>query len=397
MRKLIDKTMKNIYLLFFVLLFSNVYSQLYQIGHTTITFVDSSRNNRNIATEIYYPANTTGNNVPITTLNSLQFPSLVFGHGFVMTWDAYYNFKDFLVPNGYIMAFPKTEGSLSPSHIEFARDLAFVINQMNVLGTLSSSIFYNRVSQMNAVMGHSMGGGASFLAVPLNANIKTLVNFAPAETTPSAITAAASITIPSLIFAGGNDCVTPSGTNQLPMYSNLVSLCKTYINIIGGSHCQMANSNTFCNFGEVTCSPSPTITRSNQHTKIFNYLLPWLDFQLKSNCSQGAIFDSQLLVDTSITYQKNCVQCETLQNNGFAMPETEMVLFPNPASDFISIKGIFKKDCIIKIMDVNSKIVCLQKITDGSIVDVSKFISGVYFYQIVDADNQINKGKFVKK
>ena len=390
--------MKNIYLLFFGLLFSNLNAQLYQIGHTTITFIDASRNNRSIATEIYYPADNAGNNVPVTTSNTLQFPSLVFGHGFVMTWDAYTNFKDFLVPNGYIMAFPKTEGSLSPSHLEFGKDLAFVINQMNILGTQSTSIFYNRVSQMNAVMGHSMGGGASFLAVPLNTNIKTLVNFAPAETTPSAITAAASIAIPSLIFAGGNDCVTPASTNQLPMYTNLVSSCKTYIKIIGASHCQMANSNTFCNFGEVTCSPAPTITRSVQHAKIFSYLLPWLDFQLKSNCAQGAAFDSQLISDATVNFQKNCIQCDLLKNNGFDTSEKELVLFPNPAGDFISIKGISQKESTIKITDVNSKVVCIQIISDGSTIDVSKFLSGVYFYQIIDMENnKMSKGKFVKK
>ena len=109
-------------------------------------------------------------------------------------------------------------------------------------------------------MGHSMGGGASFLAAQLNSNIKTLVNFAPAETNPSAITAAASITIPSLIFAGVNDCVTPQNTNQIPMYNGLGSSCKTLISIIGASHCQMSNSNSLCNFGELTCTPTATIT-----------------------------------------------------------------------------------------------------------------------------------------
>lgn len=383
--------------LFLVFLFANVNAQLYQIGHTTVNFVDASRANRSIATEIYYPADIAGDNVAVTTLNNFKFPSLVFGHGFVMTWDAYQNFWNALVPNGYIIAFPKSEGSFSPSHIEYGKDLAFVIDQMNYLGTQSSSIFYQRVSPKNSVMGHSMGGGASFLASSLNTNITTLVNFSPAETTPSAITAAASISIPTLIFAGGNDCVTPPATNQLPMYNGLISSCKTYISINGASHCQMANSNTLCNFGESSCTPTPTITRTVQHAKIFSYLLPWLDFQLKLNCAQGAIFDSQLLADTSIIFQKNCIQCDALQDNGFNFSDEEFVLFPNPVHDYLFIKGI-GEECTIKIFDINSKMIYSHRVKEGSSIDISKFISGVYLYQIYNSNtNKMIKGKLIKE
>lgn len=385
----------TIYCCFFYGIVAN--AQVFQIGHTTLTFIDVSRGNRSIAIEIYYPSDVAGNNVPITTQNTTLFPSLVFGHGFLMTWDAYQNFWEALVPNGYIMAFPKTEGSFSPSHLEYAKDLAFVINQMNLQGTLSTSIFYNRVSTMNAIMGHSMGGGASFLAVPLNSNIKAIVNFAPAETNPSAITATASISIPSLIFAGGNDCVTPPNTNQIPMYNGLTSLCKTYISILGGSHCQIANSNTFCSIGESTCSPAPTITRSIQHAKLFSYLLPWLNYQLKGNCSQGTVFDSQIILDNAITYQKNCLQCSSLQIGDVTNELKEIVLYPNPVKDFISIKGVFQKDYTVTIYDSNFKRIINQKFTELVTIDASNISAGIYFYEIESIDNKKSTGKFSKQ
>jgi len=53
--------------------------------HTTVTFVDSSRSNRQINTEIYYPAKSAGNNTPIATG---VFPLITFGHGFVMAVSA---------------------------------------------------------------------------------------------------------------------------------------------------------------------------------------------------------------------------------------------------------------------------------------------------------------------
>ena len=374
----------------------SVNSQSYQIGHTTLTFVDASRSNRSIVTEIYYPSDVAGVNVVMSTQNLLQFPSLVFGHGFVMTWDAYQNFWEALVPNGYIMAFPKTEGSFSPSHLEYGKDLAFVINQLNVLGTQSSSIFFNRVSSMNAVMGHSMGGGASFLAVPLNSNIKTIVNFASAETNPSAISTASTITIPALIFSGGNDCVVPPATNQIVMYTNLVSLCKTFISITGGSHCQMANSNSFCSIGESTCSPAPTITRSAQHTKIFSYLVPWLNYQLKGNCVQGNVFDTQIVSDAAIAFQKNCIQCSTLQVD-IDSNEEEIVVFPNPAKDNISIKGFTQKEYVVKIFDCNSKLVFNQSFNESIRIDTTILSAGFYFYVIKDCNNKLRKGKFIKQ
>ena len=57
-----------------------VFAQNFQSGKTSISFTDISRN-RQIPTDIYYPANTAGNNVPIASGNT-KFPVVVFGHGF---------------------------------------------------------------------------------------------------------------------------------------------------------------------------------------------------------------------------------------------------------------------------------------------------------------------------
>lgn len=59
----------------------NLFAQ--QIGHTTVTFTDASRSNRQIQTEVYYPATLAGDNTPIS---AGVFPLVVCGHGFVMTW-----------------------------------------------------------------------------------------------------------------------------------------------------------------------------------------------------------------------------------------------------------------------------------------------------------------------
>lgn len=381
----------------FVLLFVGVlgFSQNYQIGHTTITFVDATRGNRAVATEIYYPADVAGDNVAVTQTTTDAFPVLSFGHGFVMTWDAYQNFWTALVPKGYIMVFPKTEGSFSPSHLEFGKDLAFVLTQMNNLGTTSTSIFYNRIAVKNAVMGHSMGGGASFLAAQLNSNISTIVNFAAAETNPSAIQAAATLSIPALIIAGANDCVSPPASNQVAMYNALVSSCKTYISITGASHCQMANSNSLCSFGEATCSPQATITRAAQHAKIVQYVLTWLDYQLKDNCNQGTVFDTQIVADTAISYQKNCVQCNALLTQNYTN-EKSIHIYPNPVKDAVTILGIDAMQYSVLIYDIHSKLISSSNFVGSTTIDTSLWASGTYTYYIKSADGKINTGKFIK-
>jgi len=298
------REMKKI--LFFVALFTYSYidAQVFPIGHTQITYTDPARGGRNIQTEIYYPATSAGE---ATLVASGTFPVIVFGHGFVMSWDAYQNFWDDLVPQGYILAFPRTEGSISPNHAEFGKDLAFLVAKLqSESASNSSSLFYNHVNSKSAIMGHSMGGGSSFLAAENNALITTMVSFAAANTTPPSITAAQHVLVPSLVFSGQNDCVAPPAAHQQKMYDSLAAPCKTFINVKGGAHCEFANNNFNCNFGQSTCSPSPTITRAQQQDVTSDFLKLWLAYYLKNDCASRNIFNDSLVASSRITYQQSC-------------------------------------------------------------------------------------------
>ena len=285
--------MKIIYL-FFLLLFSFAsYSQNYPVGKRTITIVDQQRNNRAISTDIYYPASSAGNNKPIANGNE-RFPVVVFGHGFLIGTGSYQWLADSLARNGYIVAFPNTEGSISPDHLAFGKDLSVVCSQIIKFDEDMSSIFFGRVLNKGAVGGHSMGGGSSFIAASLgNSDIKTLFNFAAAETNPSAITAASSVNVPSLIFSGSRDCIVPAQTQQ-QMFSNISSKnCKAYINITDALHCQFADNNFTCATGQIFsgCNSSP-LNKTEVFGKTVSLLLPFLNFQLKGVCAQGAVFEN---------------------------------------------------------------------------------------------------------
>ena len=280
-------------------------AQTYAVGHVQITYTDPARASRSIQTEIYYPAATAGTSVPVS---AGTFPIIVFGHGFVMSWDAYQNIWEDLVPQGYIVAFPRTEGSISPSHGEFGKDLKFLVTKLqSESATNLSSPFYNHINTKSAIMGHSMGGGSTFLAAESNPNITTMVTFAAANTTPPSIAAATNVSVPALVFAGENDCVAPPADHQIPMYDSLGSTCKTFISVKGAAHCEFANYNFNCAFGQSTCTPTLAITRAQQQDAVADFLKLWLEYYLKDNCTSWDTFNDSLTVSPRITYDQACL------------------------------------------------------------------------------------------
>jgi len=268
--------------LFFLTLSATLSAQ-FQVGHTSITFTDPTRNNRPVLTDIYYPAAVAGDNVPVA---AGQFPVIQFGHGFVMVWSAYQHFWETFVPEGFILCFPRTEGSFSPSHTDFAKDLAFLCSAMEVEKNQASSLFFGHIQSRYCVMGHSMGGGCTVLAHQYNPDlIKCVATFAPANTNPSAIAVAPDLSAPSLTFAGSYDCIAPPAQQALLIFEALdTAACKIYVNIGGGSHCQFGDANTNCTLGEVLsgCS-SPPISATAQQALVHRLLLPWLNVYLKDD------------------------------------------------------------------------------------------------------------------
>jgi dienelactone hydrolase len=314
--------MRKILVLFALMLSAkSLLAQSYAIGHIQITYNDPARQNRAIQTEIYYPAAAAGESVPVA---SGTFPVISYGHGFVMVWSAYQNIWQALVPAGYIVAFPRTEGSVSPVHAEFGADLAFLITKIQSEGAQNtSSLFYNHVGSTSAVMGHSMGGGSSFLAAENNNSITTMITMAAANTNPSSIAAAQNITIPSLVIAGQNDCVAPPAQHQVPMYDSLNSSCKAYVEILGGGHCYFAESNFNCSFGEGTCSPNPTISRAEQQDAAQDFSLMWLNFYLKNDCAAWSAFQDSVTLSNRVNAQMSCaIASPVISANGNQLNST---------------------------------------------------------------------------
>ena len=348
-----------------IIVFPSLISAQYQVGHYSITFQDSGRGNRDIDTEIYYPETISGD----STLAAIgEFPVIIFGHGFVMTWDAYQNLWEEFVPKGYIMVFPKTEGSLfSTNHQEFGWDLQFLVTKIQDEGLNNTSPIYNIVANNTALMGHSMGGGASFLAADSlcmngNSQLKTIIGLAPAESSSngvSSIASAENVTVPSIILSGSQDGVTPPEDHHIPIYDNLSSDCKIFISISGGGHCYFANSNFNCDFGESISSTGISITRTEQQAVTYDFLNLWLDYTLKSDCNDFSVFQDSLATSNRISPSQICL--------------------PNPVAIIIENEGILASSItgIGYQWYLNNEI-----ITAANGIDYTPTISGEYNVEV---------------
>ena len=379
----------------FCLLAFGLAAQNFPIGQRTMNFTDPARSNRPVPAEVYYPGLTAGINTPLA---EGKFPVISFGHGFLMAYDYYLYLKDSLVPLGYILAFAKTETGILPSHLELGKDLAFLVNQMKLEGNTPSSAYFNHIDSTSAVMGHSMGGGASFLGCENNPVPDAMITFAAAETSPSAIAAASHITIPSLVFSADLDCVTPPATNQIPMYDSLASDCKVFINIKGGGHCYFADYNFICSVGEVGC-PSFTITRDQQHKAVVDFLVPYLDYYLKKRSLGWTIFNDSLHNSPRITYMESCSATGVADLGRL----DQFVISPNPVHDRLMVTSGSGQERVARIVlrSLTGSIVLTRYEQDetgtaATEVDLSFCKAGAYFLEITGRNGTIRVFRLIK-
>lgn len=256
------------------------WSAPYYEGRIRLTVRDSVRAKDIPVTITYSCDSSSGDNRPLvgTGVGSIPtFGVVVVGHGYQMPVTAYKSLATTICQHtaNYIVVLPETGSGLFPNHNDFAQDMAAVAAYMQREGKRKGSVWEGNIRNETLLAGHSMGGGAAFLAAKalLQAGTPVLagvIAFAPAETNPSSSAAAASVTCPTLILAGGVDCVTPLASTVQPIYDKLAAKCKVLAVIPGASHCQFADANSTCNLGELNCKA--TITRDAQFARCWQYV-----------------------------------------------------------------------------------------------------------------------------
>lgn len=210
---------------------------------------------------LWYPALAAGQNTPLAE-PGVPKAAITFGHGFLQTVERYQSTLSHLATRGYLVIASESEGGLFPSHQNFANDLRHCLTWLEQETTLASSFLFGSVDTSRfGASGHSMGGGASILAAAADARIKVLANLAAANTNPSAITAMASVTQPTMLLSGSNDTIVPVGSHGQLMYD--AGRAPKQLPIIqGGWHCGFQDTSVFgCDSGPMTRATQLYLTR----------------------------------------------------------------------------------------------------------------------------------------
>lgn len=351
----------------------------FAIGSQTFSVPDAARANRPVTGEVFYPATTAGVDAPVA---SGQFPVIVFAHGFVMQYAVYNNIWEALVPQGYIMVLLSTEGGFAPSHGDYGQDMVFIKNHYQAQGADAQSPFYQKVATTSAYMGHSMGGGASFLAGGQDDNVTTVVGLAPAVTNPSSVDAAVNIEQPVLILTGDLDAVTPTAQHGALMYANAPTSCKLQVNILGGGHCYFANTGSLCEIGEA--GGQFTITREQQQATALAYFNQWFDIYLKGNTAQLQL-SSLVTTDTNTDFETNCIYIPTsvTENN----TNDKFTIYPNPNNGLVYIENLATA-ASLTVYNLQGKACLNAKMNADNSFDLRALPNGVYVGEIETGGNR---------
>lgn len=306
------------------------------VGNRTVIFVDSSRSNRNISSLVYYPSESEGSGTPV--LQGNQYPVISFGHGFTLNPNLYVSLYRHLASWGYIVIAPSTETGFFPSHINFARDLAFVLKDMKRKGRSAGDIFYQVIDSLNTgVFGHSMGGGCSFLAGSLDSNIKAISTLAAANTNPSSISAASLIKNPVQLLSGQRDSIASYWTQQLPHFNNSFPF-KQIINLKGGNHSQF---HLIPGLDDLVDNAA-TISRIEQQRLTKYYVTSFFNLFLKNDTSyKKFLYEAEAQNDTAVIQQyvnfelKSLIQGFYIENLQVMRNDTVRIYVRNYTSPYV--------------------------------------------------------------
>lgn len=247
------------------------------VSQRTVTVTRA--NGTTFSAQVRYPAIGTAASAPFAPA-AVPAPAISFGHGFLSAVDLYDSTLDHLASHGFIVIATTSEGSILPSHANFALDIRQCLTWLEQQDALAGGWLFGAVDESRfGVSGHSMGGGASALAAAADGRIRCLATMAAAETNPSAAGAALSIQVPARFIVGSQDAiVAPSTTHN--QYANS-DAPRQFATIAGGSHCGFIDS-------AIIACDSGALPRADQLARTRALLLEFFGTQLRGDAARFA-------------------------------------------------------------------------------------------------------------
>lgn len=307
----------------------------YRVGAMTIDFVDESRANRLLRTEIWYPTHATEALVqpketaaeppvpaarpkPIlvgkhTALRDVpvaegKFPWIVFSHGLLAVREQSTFLTEHLASHGFIIVSAdhqyNTARDFRPkevyqSGIDRPKDVAYLIDHMIQKNQTPGDPLEGRFDVPRlAVMGHSYGGYTALavggavvdveamarrtnLSLPeegvdfADSRPRAIIAYAPVGPPVFAPAGLAHLQKPTLVFGGTIDDVTPLEQHQLPIFRYAGGPC-ILATIEGGTHYSFNNAE-LSRLISMFIKDRPMISRAESDAMIFRVTMAFLE------------------------------------------------------------------------------------------------------------------------
>lgn len=306
---------------------------------------------------IYYPENTSG-----------LLPSIIIIPGYANPELSIQAWGSFLASHGIVCMTIGTN-SIWDEVIDRKEALQDALISLKAENNRTNSLLFNKLdTNLIALGGWSMGGGGAQLVAAEDPNLKAILAFCPwidpSVVSPSLLNHSA----PILIFSGQIDVVAPPGTHADIQYNYTPSSTKKLkYEVFGGGH-TIANT-PLGGFGEVG-----------------RMGLSWLKkYLVNDSCYCPLLLG---IPTTASDYETN-IDCSA--PTGVVDYINDLIVYPNPASGTITLRGGVAKNNIYKIISIDGRVL-KSEVLKTSKIDVSFLKKGVYF---LDYENK--KMKLIKR
>ena len=232
---------------------------------------------------------------------------------------------------------------------------------------INSPLFNNLDTNLIALGGWSMGGGGAQLVAVENPNIKAILAFCPWIDPATISPALINHSTPIILFSGQIDIVAPPAVHTDVQYNYTPNTTKKLMyEVFGGNH-TIANT-PLGGFGEVG-----------------RMGLSWLKkYLVNDSCYCPLLLD----IPTTASYYQTNIDCSII--NSTVDYNNNLIIYPNPANNTITLKGILNKNSNYKIISIDGRVI-KKEILNTSNIDISYLIKGIYF---LEYENQ--KMKLIK-
>jgi len=245
---------------------------------------------------------------------TLQVPMIMMAHGQACSGEWYEYLANALVPAGYVFAsIDSWWRAPFGDYQKLAVDQQFAITALlNQSATNKTSPIYGYLNGKRGCMGHSAGGAGTVLSASkgfCDAAATVSADYSHPDEMPPVST---NIQIPWMVLTGSEDCICPPDQHGWPLYQDLGSKCKYYVDITNGTHCHFMLEPPLWEFGcydigEHNCRPY-AIPRDDQLMMTSKYVVPWFDYALKGKATIDQI-NAMLKGDFSdglVTFANTC-------------------------------------------------------------------------------------------